>query len=536
MPTRFSLLFAALVTALLFCHDPVHADGKVFARVVTTTIPDQEALVYFKDGVETLAIETRFVVDGPATTDQPAADSEFAWVVPVPGAGGIPEVSATTRGVFPTLRHVFSPRVISNTDGIWVAAIALSLPFLLGCCVRFRSPVIITGMTLLSLILCVMLALPALGRARSMLPAADGVEVLERSFVGSFDVAIIAGDPSVPAADSGANLAAWLRTNHFDLPPGVESVLADYAARGWVFVASRLGASDSGPGARLAPHPLVFRFRTPEAVYPLVLTGTGGTSLAVDLYVFGDGLAAADGFRAVRCAPDVVSAPVDSTGWRPSIREPRIAHEELRRLVPESTTLTKLTATLTPDQMRRDATIRFEPPKDIGREVYSYGAAASVAAGYGGAVLVVASLVLAMLCVASRAGTAKGRIGSLMVVLASAAVAVGWYVTLPTAPTERASRPTSPNLRNASEAVSTEIARAREADSDFTPTADWIRARLAAAVESDARSRPPGRPARQVREEDSPFNYSVREAAPGRFELVTFDAYGVAEEPSAVFE
>lgn len=76
-----------------------HADGKVFPRFdASAHIPDQQALIHYADGIETLAIETRF--EGTGT--------EFAWIVPSPR---VPEVSATTTGVFPTLREITRPQL-----------------------------------------------------------------------------------------------------------------------------------------------------------------------------------------------------------------------------------------------------------------------------------------------------------------------------------------------------------------------------------------------------------------------------------------
>lgn len=86
-------------------------DGKMFSvpTAVPATIPDQSALIVWRDGVETLVIETSFEGGG----------KELAWVVPTPA---IPTVEATTPGLFSTLRSVFLPRITGLAEYTFVAA------------------------------------------------------------------------------------------------------------------------------------------------------------------------------------------------------------------------------------------------------------------------------------------------------------------------------------------------------------------------------------------------------------------------------
>ena len=79
----------------------VLADGKIFPPTAFpehVTIPEQEALIHWSNGIERLVIETRFDATG----------SNFAWVVPLPAP---PKIEAATPGVFPTLRMYFAPEV-----------------------------------------------------------------------------------------------------------------------------------------------------------------------------------------------------------------------------------------------------------------------------------------------------------------------------------------------------------------------------------------------------------------------------------------
>jgi hypothetical protein len=537
---------------------PAAADGKIFAASrVVASIPDQEALIHFKDGVQTLAIETRFIATAVAT--EPGGVSEahpggragdgdstdLAWVVPVPGSGGTPVVAAASRGLFPTLRAISQPRVVATSDGLWRLAAPLSFLFLVPCCLRLRA-LNLVALTLLMCFLAFVGLLPSLGRARSALPDAglEGVRLLDRSFVGAFDVAIIAPDSTAPSAGAAAKLAAWLRQHGFALDAGVEPILADYASRGWVFVASRLRAPDEPGGRRLAPHPLVVTFRTPEPVYPLVLTGSAGEPLTVDLYVFGEGLAEADGFRPARCAPAEFIAQPDRLSRRLSAPAGsiQVAHDDLRRLVPASATFTRLSATLSPEQMRRDAVIRFGPARQVGGVVYSFDAAAATAVDRAALALLASSIVLAVVIALSGAGPARGRAGAAAAAALAAAIGLGWYIALPKARTERIGRSNRTALYDvqmAGEEALADLADARRADPAMRPTVEWVRARVRhslAGLRDRYRSDHPPTMAGPI-EEDSPFNYLVREGVSGgTVELVWFDALGVGQEPVAVFE
>src|SRR3972149_2242412 len=77
------------------------ADGKVFppkVSAIPAVIPDQQALISWHDGVETLVIRNRLIASG----------EQFAWIVPVPAPA---KVTAVTPGLMPTLEALFQPRV-----------------------------------------------------------------------------------------------------------------------------------------------------------------------------------------------------------------------------------------------------------------------------------------------------------------------------------------------------------------------------------------------------------------------------------------
>lgn len=337
----------------------VLADGMVIPQraFAIPQIPDQQALIHYANGTETLVIKTSFTGQG----------TNFAWVVPLPAVARI--VPAST-GLFPTLQTIFQPKVVLSVRHYWIVLPIAALVICLIELVR-REPffwLLVLGLLLLLLLLA-MLLLPALAPARSRAGApaslAANVHVLNRQTVGLFDTLTIqSADPSA--------LVNWLEENGFRTPTNMAPVIADYVRAGWVFAAARL-QDETGAEMSRATHPLAFTFKTPKPVYPLRLTATGGAACRIDLYVFGPSRAEVPGFTVQRC-----EAPrYDAGGGRPRLEagEMRIRHRELRKLVAEAPVATKLSATLDAQGMARDAYVGWGDYRPSGGRVYSPGAA-----------------------------------------------------------------------------------------------------------------------------------------------------------------
>lgn len=318
---------------------PCLADGKVFRTGIgKVEIPDQDAMIVWRDGVETLAIETRFI----------GAGQDFAWVVPLPSK---PEISPGTSGLFPTLRALCAPKVVRRVDAFWVVCIWTTLFLLLAMVAsvkRMRHIAIFLGFFVP---LSCFVLLPSLGTPRGGGGPGPAVEVLERRVIGSYDVSTVA------SADPDA-LGAWLKDNGFTMSPAAQPVIADYVKAGWVFSAAKL-RRDKDTLEPSAPHPLVFKFKSHDPVYPLRLTAVENGPLKVDLYVFGPERAAAAGFKVSRCAAAEIR-DADEFRYSPQIDyRIDVSHSGLADLAGRGMTLTKLSATLSPQQMAEDAVVRF---------------------------------------------------------------------------------------------------------------------------------------------------------------------------------
>lgn len=361
---------------LLLMPSAAMADGIFIPPVAfpaKVTIPDQRALICFSDGTERLVIETRFTGSG----------TNFAWVVPLPSQ---PIVEEATTGLFPTLQYLFRPQIIHDVSHYYSGILAvmgigylllfvrptgrLTWPDILACiCVGvgaatgshreifnagafflvtaillcgvvmiriLQSPAFPTVMLLLGFFCLAGLFLPALG-SRGILPvaSAEQVSVLERKIVGVYETTTIASHDAMA-------LQTWLSENGYVVPTNAEPVIASYVKNGWVFVAAKI-RRDNDALDTSTPHPLSFTFKTDKPVYPLRLTGLGNQPLSVDLYAFSNERATAPHFKMESCT------------------RPNIVHPLLRRWTAGLPVATKLTAKLSPAEMRDDIWLEQKP-------------------------------------------------------------------------------------------------------------------------------------------------------------------------------
>jgi hypothetical protein len=543
----------ALLLGLIGFANGALADGKVFpptAYPVEVRIPDQRAILAWSNGVERLVIETRFT----------GAGTNFAWVVPLPSA---PKVEAATRGLFPTLTHLLRPRVIHSVPAWWrlvmfasaigwlvltvrqsgkirwfdwVAGIAvgfavggeelalLGIPVLSACMISVfgvRVKKLTFGEVLMVVLihfLAVALLLPALAKAKAK-GGSDSVEVLDRQLAGDFETT------TLTARDPGA-LRDWLNTNGYVLPKDVEPVIADYLRDGWVFVASKVRRDATSTEAG-SLHPLSFTFAAKEPVYPLRLTGVGNGNLEVDLFVFGPERAKVAGFKvrdAVR--PQIMETTTESLQLGGRISGLPLAHAGLQEAAGNAAFVTRLQGTLTPEQMRQDAVIQWDGFGEVRDVRYSQLGATLTVLNWTGSALCLFFVGLAS--VARWRGvepTCYAKAMAAAVILAAAATRIG-YAQLEVVPVTLEGRYVR---RHESKFQQRAVrnALADELNTNAPITVEAVRAALQRGLsfaQSNGQSRSP-RPL--FREEDSPYNYTLRQGANG-VEVLFYDDFGRA--------
>jgi hypothetical protein len=409
LSARVQRIFSFLL--LLFLPMAALADGMVVPTIAypaKITIPDQRALICYTNGAERLVIETRFN----------GAGTNFAWVVPLPSQ---PVIEEATTGLFPTLQYLFRPQIIHNVPRYYIGILfALGFVYLLRLAAKSVSNAFTIALVLLLLVILAALLLTATksrSAGMSSETSSQAVTILDRKLVGIFETTTIA------SRDARA-LQTWLSENRFAMPTNAEPVIASYVKDGWVFVATKV-RRDKPDNETSTPHPLSFTFKTDKPVYPMRLTGVDNGPLNVELYVFGPSRAEASHFKVERCTQPAY--PVSSDEWPRQSPEPlNIVHPLLREWVVGSSVATKLTATLSSNDMRNDVWINWTPFWEKRNILFSRQGALTSALNWGTGLLAAGLLVVCLAAFSNERHKPKlpRRIG---IVMATSIVLVGLF-------------------------------------------------------------------------------------------------------------
>lgn len=501
-----SLLFMLIVLAVTPA--TVSADGKMFSAVgqlSSVTIPDQQALICFDGRVQTLVIDTRFVGEG----------TEFAWLVPVPS---IPQIEAATEGLFPTLESLFVPRVMRrpffDLTGLFIILLIGMAAGLVANTAREFVAVKVTC-CLLALSLVVLVLLPSLGKAGALVPR-DSVIIHGRSVVGVYDTVVLSGE--TPEA-----ILSWLSENGFQAPEGIEAVVADYIAEGWVFAAAKITDSATTGTEYRRPHPLALRFETDQPVYPLRLTGVGNGDLSVDLYIFAEGSASIPGWTTAMSLSTV--HPTNYVGSVIRVKQPiPVAHLGLKQFAGELPMATHLKATLSEQAMRSDARIEISPAKAYVPVLMTQSAASTQAIN--NTLLIAVVLVLGVSLLRFKLGMSRTR-SLKWFAIAGAIAIIGYPVTLAAIPSvEEKELVGWRHQRQIFSSYTPVVKQLRIEAAELEPqeiTLEWARERAAAIALDQSVRRKANPPLHQ----DSPNHYIIRQDADGSIFLTIYGDAGM---------
>ena len=286
--------------------------------------------------------------------------------------------------------------------------------------------------------------------------------------------------------------------------------------QGWHFVAAKLRREG---GAALDPHPLGLTFKTQQPVYPMRMTALSGSPVALELFVVAERGASAPGLTTeFRDLFLYKGSYVRSSRYPVSIAHPRVGD-----VMWPGSWLTRLSAVLGPEEMGKDLVIRLDSGRPHRRRLYSREGAGlrALEAGCQFWCLVVPVVVLwAYGATAREEGRRQFLVRGLLPALAlSQFVVVVSYAILPK--TEVFTRSGDDYLNSSlvtpdlSQIVGEEVAKG-------TPF-DGIRERLRDHL---AVGRIPNRLlGGQMREEDSPGNYTLHESPVG-IELRAYEHSG----------
>jgi hypothetical protein len=483
---------------LLFLPVAALADGMFIPTIAypaKVTIPDQRALICFSNGTERLVIETRFTGSG----------TNFAWVVPLPNP---PVIEAAITGLFPTLQYLFRPEIIHEVAPYWLRIlITLGMIYLFRLLIKYGSP----GFTIFIVFLLMFLAgllLPVLSAAKRKSRASTSLEqnvsILDRKLVGVFETTTI-------AAHDAKALQSWLSENGYAMPAHAEPVIASYVKDGWWFVAAKV-RRDRPDNETSTPHPLSFTFKTDKPVYPMRLTGVDNGPLSVELYVFSSARAKNAHFKPESCT------------------QPNMVHPLLCQWTAGLPVATKLSATLSTSDMRNEVWLEQSPFLFKHRNrLFSRQGALTTALNWGMELFAVGLVTVCLLAFASeRYKTRLPRLVGVMVVAGVALAGIA-YLCLPKIEVKLVKGSFHTDFRQA------QVTLYLTLNDSAWQTVDEARTQLREVFSNtnDAPKHWDGSKSRsswdnfwtggQIREEDSPGNYLLRETN-HQLQLVTINA------------
>lgn len=352
----------------------VQADGCAFPPAAVKKIPEipiQRAVLTWRDGQERMVIESTFKSEG----------ERLGWVVPVPAAPT--RFEAVTPGFAGQLEFITRPRVIHSSMSFFFAdhkiLLLASLFIFLGCvsvCFRLDGlswHLLVTLIVFFGFTLAFLIG-PTLGGGGSgVKPAGNPAITIEKqSRVGNYQIEVL--NAQTPKA-----LSDWLSAHSFaPLTAESEPIVRQLIAEKWRFVAATLQRTGQG---LLTPHPLALTFPAKDLVYPMRLTGLTGSPVYLEIFTVAERQASTPLIQTEYCnqfdeLPMHAFEVVGKDNPRPEMSI--VDHGEKFGMW-SGCTLTRMTGTLTPAQMRSDLAFTWKEPKAYRRNFYSRAGAASLA-------------------------------------------------------------------------------------------------------------------------------------------------------------
>jgi len=358
---RASSFLAGAVT-LLSAVAFVPADGCKFPEVAVErmpSIPQQKAVIVWRDGVETLVVESSFETES----------KNVGWVLPLPAEPTKLEVADS--GMLTSLLVCLQPEITNEFNGgTWIAVFVcvLTIPTSLAAIFVRRRHRWLECLAVTIVILLVLLSfLSTLGHAGRdsagwVVGTDSGISVLAVHRVGNYDVAVL-------RAKRAEALADWLKANGLKaLDADARGIVDKYIEEGWCFVVARLVRDESGPAT---PHPIAATFAVEKAVYPMRLTSLAGSETRVELFVIADKTGAADGFRCVASDRFKMVEPEPNEDVSPYYRAENawliIGSVEAGELMWPGCVVTRLSRDMGPQDMDRDVEVQlrqFAPQRE----------------------------------------------------------------------------------------------------------------------------------------------------------------------------
>ncbi|MBN1765173.1 MAG: DUF2330 domain-containing protein [Sedimentisphaerales bacterium] len=340
------LCYLLSVLLLLSLTVPLQADGKYYPEKVYKTpprIPHQRAIIVYKDGIEKLIIESE--LSGPG--------QEFGWIIPLPAKPLTFEKS--TPGLIKTLELKLQPEIVHDSRKSLPSIISMVVFFTIVFLIfMYNKPKNLMAKVLCILIIAILSSVGLPVMMGGLSSAYEMIAVHQMQEVGSYQLAVL-------EARDADGLDTWLRENSYaGLDISDKQVIEDYIKENWYFVAARLKREGEGLSR---PHPLAMTFPTQQVIYPLRLTGTVGSDVYLDLFVICDKkaqcerliLECSDTFQLRHKKSYYGNSITSELPWYQGIvHNIDIGHPQAIDLMWDGCFISRLSGTLTPQLMQTD--------------------------------------------------------------------------------------------------------------------------------------------------------------------------------------
>ncbi len=353
---------ACFIILIGFLNGSAKGDGKFYyAETIPASIPYQRAFLIFNEGSETLVLQSKYEISHSAAVDS------LGWIVPVPAVPDVASADAITATMFFFFASVRTQpevtrisRILSPIAAIFffgciafLLVLLVEYPFLkkIGLSKAVWRRRLGNGLIVSSLAFVLMtLTSPHLGTSR-------GVEIVKAEKAGIYDVKVIRS----LNADA---ILGWLKENGFSFNDSDVQVFRQYIDKGWCFVVAKvepeLGSEEHKIVSNVMVAPLILKFKTNTAVYPLAITSTIGADTEVLLYTLSD--------KKLSCNERLTLRRARKTKPLGLIQNLQHGMEpEARALltdVPKSMILCKFKKRLKPEEMKQDIEFEFAPDNE----------------------------------------------------------------------------------------------------------------------------------------------------------------------------
>ncbi len=336
-------------------------DGKFYVDKVPPGIPYQRAFILFHEGSETLVLQSKYVFS------QSGAVDSLGWIVPVPSVPEIASADADDAWISFHKASVHTQPKLRRISGF----VFLIIVILFFCSAGFLLVLLLDNLIFNNIILSkdawrrwfgislVMTFISFFLMTSTMfhfrLSASVEVEIVKAQKAAIYDIKVI-------RSQSAEAILDWLKENGFGFNDKDTQIFKDYIDRDWCFVVAKVEPAPETEEHKIVVEgmvaPLILKFQTGKAVYPLALTSIVGTETEILLYTFSKSKLSCGERLTLRYASEK-----KSTGFMVDLlsrAEPESI--DLSTGIPKDMYLCKFRKKLTPKEIKTD--LEFEITKD----------------------------------------------------------------------------------------------------------------------------------------------------------------------------